>query len=97
MAPHWVEEPLRDVGIKRAKACPTDYCFTDYSFPIHSPALNDMAIGWIRSFGIWAPGLCLALFLAGSFLMLWRLESMSAAGVEGTVLGTLVMPYCSGL
>jgi cation:H+ antiporter len=30
-------------------------------------------------------------------LMIWRLESMSARGLEGTVLGTLVMPYCSGL
>lgn len=29
--------------------------------------------------------------------MIWRLEAMGAAGVEGTVLGTLVMPYCSGL
>lgn len=29
--------------------------------------------------------------------MVWRLESLSAAGLEGTVLGTLVMPYCSGL
>src|SRR4029077_9208810 len=29
--------------------------------------------------------------------MIWRLEAMSAGGVEGTVLGTLVMPYCSGM
>jgi len=29
--------------------------------------------------------------------MIWRLESMNASGMEGTVLGTLVMPYCSGL
>jgi cation:H+ antiporter len=29
--------------------------------------------------------------------MLWRLEAMSARGFEGTVLGTLVMPYCSGM
>ncbi len=29
--------------------------------------------------------------------MIWRLESMNRSGVEGTVLGTLVMPYCSGL
>ena len=29
--------------------------------------------------------------------MIWRLEAMSAKGFEGTVLGTLVMPYCSGL
>jgi len=39
----------------------------------------------------------LGLILAASFLMIWRLESMSASGVEGTVLGTLVMPYCSGM
>lgn len=29
--------------------------------------------------------------------MIWRLEAMSANGFEGTVLGTLVMPYCSGM
>ncbi len=29
--------------------------------------------------------------------MLWRLEAMTKSGVEGTVLGTLVMPYCSGM
>jgi cation:H+ antiporter len=47
--------------------------------------------------GEWTPWLYLALFLAASFLMLWRLEAMSAGGFEGTVLGTLVMPYCSGM
>ena len=52
---------------------------------------------WIQSAGAAAPALCLAIFLAGSFLMIWRLESLSAGGLEGTVLGTLVMPYCSGL
>lgn len=44
-----------------------------------------------------APLLFVGLFLLGSLLMLWRLEAMSARGFEGTVLGTLVMPYCSGL
>src|SRR6185369_3277588 len=29
--------------------------------------------------------------------MVWRLESLGASGMQGTVLGTLVMPYCSGL
>jgi len=29
--------------------------------------------------------------------MIWRLEAMSDSGFEGTVLGTLVMPYCSGI
>jgi cation:H+ antiporter len=47
--------------------------------------------------GAWTPWLFLTLFLAASFLMIWRLEAMSAGGFEGTVLGTLVMPYCSGM
>ena len=37
------------------------------------------------------------LFFDASLLMIWRLEHMSQSGVEGTVLGTLVMPYCSGV
>src|SRR5215210_7637197 len=47
--------------------------------------------------GSGAPWVALGIFLAGSLLMIWRLESLSASGLEGTVLGTLVMPYCSGL
>ncbi len=39
----------------------------------------------------------LALFLGASFLMIWRLEALLDHGLEGTALGTLVMPYCSGL
>lgn len=50
----------------------------------------------IESTGAAAPWLFVALFIAGSVLLIWRLERMSAGGVEGTVLGTLVMPYCSG-
>jgi len=51
----------------------------------------------IEAHGDYTPWLFLALFVAASFLMIWRLEAMSASGFEGTVLGTLVMPYCSGL
>src|SRR4051812_24105755 len=29
--------------------------------------------------------------------MVWRLESLGASGLQGTGLGTLVTPYCSGL
>jgi cation:H+ antiporter len=54
-------------------------------------------IHWIEAKGAAAPWLFLALFLAASFLMIWRLEAMSAGGFEDTVLGTLVMPYCSGM
>lgn len=38
----------------------------------------------------------LALFVAASFLMIWRLQAMENKGFEGTILGTLIMPYCSG-
>jgi cation:H+ antiporter len=54
-------------------------------------------IHWIEARGALTPWLFLLLFLAASFLMIWRLEAMSARGFEGTILGTLVMPYCSGL
>jgi cation:H+ antiporter len=54
-------------------------------------------IHWIEAEGIWTPWLFLALFLVASFGMLWRLEAMSAQGFENTALGTLIMPYCSGL
>ena len=54
-------------------------------------------IHWIEAKGVYAPWLFLALFLVASLLMIWRLEAMSAGGFEGTVLGTLVMPYCSGM
>jgi cation:H+ antiporter len=43
------------------------------------------------------PWFLVGLFMAGSLLMLWRLEHMTRSGLEGTVLGTLVMPYCSGI
>lgn len=39
----------------------------------------------------------IALFLAASGLMIWRLEALLKHGLDGTALGTLVMPYCSGL
>jgi cation:H+ antiporter len=51
----------------------------------------------MESTGAWAPWCFVALFLMASLLMIWRLEAMNAGGLEGTVLGTLVMPYCSGM
>ncbi len=54
-------------------------------------------IHWIDARGIWAPWLFVALFIVASFVMIWRLEAMSAQGFENTALGTLVMPYFSGM
>ena len=50
----------------------------------------------VEATGHWSPWLFLGIFLAASLLMIWRLEAMGGDGLEGTVLGTLIMPYCSG-
>ncbi len=54
-------------------------------------------VKWIESTGVWSPWLFVGMFLVASLLTIWRLESMSADGLEGTVLGTLVTPYITGL
>ena len=59
--------------------------------------MHQTIVHTIEAKGHYAPWLFLALFIAASFLMIWRLEVLSAKGFEGTVLGTLVMPYCTGL
>jgi cation:H+ antiporter len=38
----------------------------------------------------------LIIFALANALMIWRLHVMESKGFEGTVLGTLIMPYCSG-
>jgi cation:H+ antiporter len=52
---------------------------------------------WMEGQGAWAPTLFVMLFIASSLLMVWALEAMNAGGLEGTVLGTLITPYCTGL
>lgn len=47
--------------------------------------------------GAWAAPLFVVLFIASSILMVWALEAMNANGLEGTALGTLITPYCTGL
>ena len=51
----------------------------------------------ISTLGPFAPGGCVLLFLLANLLVVWRLEVLSGKGVEGTVLGTIFMPYCSGM
>jgi cation:H+ antiporter len=52
---------------------------------------------WIEAQGLWTPWLFVILFIISSFVMIWRLEAMSEQGFENTALGTLVMPYFSGM
>ena len=51
----------------------------------------------LETLGFANVGIFLGIFLVASLLMIWRLEAMLDHGLEGTALGTLVMPYCSGL
>ena len=51
--------------------------------------------GWAVLVGF-DPWFSLALFMSASFLMIWRLGALERKGLEGTVLGTLIMPYASG-
>ncbi len=51
----------------------------------------------LDTLGLNDPWTHLIVFLGISLLMMWRLEAMLDHGLEGTALGTLIMPYCSGL
>ena len=51
----------------------------------------------LEPLGLNVPLIYLTIFIGGSLLMVWRLEAMLDHGLEGTALGTIVMPYCSGL
>ena len=42
------------------------------------------------------PLIAFALFVLASALMIWVLSAIECKGFEGTVVGTLIMPYCSG-
>jgi cation:H+ antiporter len=48
---------------------------------------------WLSTVDPWGP---LGIFILSSMLMVYRLNAMEKKGLEGTVLGTLVMPYASG-
>lgn len=52
--------------------------------------------GWWYGMSSLDPWFSLALFLFCSMLMVYRLNVLEHKGLEGTVLGTLVMPYASG-
>ena len=50
-------------------------------------------LAWMTTPGIWQLLLC---FFASSLLMIFRLNAVEKNGFEGTLIGTLVMPYFSG-
>lgn len=52
---------------------------------------------FIATFGLDHPATFIILFIGASLFMIWRLEAMGEHGLEGTALGTLITPYCSGL
>jgi cation:H+ antiporter len=67
---------------------------------VHAPKDSGRVHDWVNNIegtGLWAAPLFTVVFLVASFLMIWRLNAMTEYGFEGTAVGTLVMPYCSGL
>jgi cation:H+ antiporter len=56
---------------------------------------GEIVINTIQNYAA-QPLLQLAIFIAANAVMVWRLHVMESKGFEGTVLGTLIMPYCSG-
>lgn len=64
---------------------------------VHLGPVEDFLPTFIEGLGLTHPLTYFVLFLGASLLMIWRLEAMMDHGLEGTALGTLVMPYCSGL
>jgi len=52
---------------------------------------------FIDSLGLTSVWTYIGIFLVVSLAMMWRLEAMLDHGLEGTALGTIIMPYCSGL
>ena len=58
--------------------------------------MPDPAALWTQ-LGPWSPAAAMALLLLSSLLIVWRLEHLQKGGFEGTVIGTLVTPFCSGL
>lgn len=66
---------------------------TDFSVS----CLNEVILQIEAVAGAWLPLVHVGIFLTGSLLIIWRLEAMTNRGIEGTVLGTLFMPYFSGL
>jgi len=59
------------------------------------PSGNVIVIDTIQTYAA-QPLFQLALFFVANAAMIWRLHVMEGKGFEGTVLGTLIMPYCSG-
>ena len=56
---------------------------------------GDFVVDTIQTYAA-HPLFLLAVFSAATAVMIWRLHVMESKGFEGTVLGTLIMPYCSG-
>lgn len=64
------------------------------------PDIVHVVVPWLPSLlqtiAKMGPGPPLVIFISASFLMIWRLGALERKGLEGTVLGTVIMPYASG-
>jgi cation:H+ antiporter len=71
------------------------FATTDQALAYGQAGLRQLS-GWYGLGVLFDPWFSLGLFLVCSMLMVYRLNVLEHKGIEGTVLGTLVMPYASG-
>jgi cation:H+ antiporter len=51
----------------------------------------------LETLGLASPWAYVPLFLGASLLLIWRLEAIARSGLQGTAVGAVLMPFCSGL
>jgi cation:H+ antiporter len=71
------------------------FAYADQAMAYCRAGLEQLS-GWYHLAEALDPWFPLAVFLICSMLMVYRLNVLERKGLEGTVLGTLVMPYASG-
>jgi cation:H+ antiporter len=71
------------------------FAYADQAMAYWRAGLEQLS-GWYHLAEALNPWFPLAVFIICSMLMVYRLNVLERKGLEGTVLGTLVMPYASG-
>lgn len=82
-----MNDPMKDLAAKSL-----EFFHTAQEF-LHKSPWVDQILDFTKTQG---PIQMVILFLLSSMLMIWRLNAVEKKGFEGTMVGTLVMPYCSG-
>lgn len=86
----WPDSTVTDAGLFAVLPAVIEKAAT-----LGQAGMDGLERGW-RLAAAMDPWFSLVLFLACAMLMIYRLNVLERKGLEGTVLGTLLMPYASG-